>query len=170
MKVSVEGQRTGIQWNPSEQLEHLDLISVLHTYIGRTTKLHKLSKQWGLQINVRKTKVMRLNTKSHQPITMERPSREDVFEIVYLGSNISTDGRAEKDVDSNLLFSQLPTNTNNQSLINYKCLLTNVSDIYQGFGGSTDSGHTLQMDPRNLERPALDFKPKTKVQLEVVDT
>lgn len=42
---------------------------------------------------------MRLNTKSHQPITIEEQPLEDVVEFVYLGSNISTDGGADKDVE-----------------------------------------------------------------------
>ena len=106
MKMSVDGQRTGIQWNPFEQLEDLDfaddlaLISGSHTHIQqKTTKLHEISKQLGLRINAGKTKVMRLNTKSHQPITIEEQSLEDVVEFVYLGSNISTDGGADKDVE-----------------------------------------------------------------------
>ena len=41
---------------------------------------------------------MRLNTKSLEPITIEDHPIEDVVEFVYLGSNISTDGGADKDV------------------------------------------------------------------------
>ena len=40
---------------------------------------------------------MRLNTKTHQPVTIEEQPPEDVVEFVYLGSNIST-GEADKDV------------------------------------------------------------------------
>lgn len=39
-----------------------------------------------------------LNTKTHQPITIKEQPLEDVAEFVYLGSNISTDGGADKDV------------------------------------------------------------------------
>ena len=41
---------------------------------------------------------MRLNTKTHQPVTIEEQPPEDVVEFVYLGSNIST-GEADKDVE-----------------------------------------------------------------------
>ena len=66
-----------------------------HTHIQRkTTRLHEHSKQ----INVGKTNVMRLNTKTHQPVTIEEQPPEDVVEFVYLGSHISTGG-ADKDVE-----------------------------------------------------------------------
>ncbi|XP_039639813.1 uncharacterized protein LOC120548003 [Perca fluviatilis] len=106
MKMSVDGQRTGLQWNPSEQLEDLDLaddlplISGTHTHIQRkATRSHEHSQQIGLRRNVGKTKVMRLNTKTHQPITIEEQSLEDVVKFIYLGSNISTGGGADKDVE-----------------------------------------------------------------------
>ena len=41
---------------------------------------------------------MRLSTKSNQPITIEEQTLEDMTEFVYLGSNISTEGGANKDV------------------------------------------------------------------------
>ena len=41
---------------------------------------------------------MRLNTKTHQPITIEQ-NLDDVVEFVYLGNNISTYGGADKDVE-----------------------------------------------------------------------
>ncbi len=42
---------------------------------------------------------MRTNTNSHQAITIKDQPLENVDEFVYLGSNISTDGEAEKDVE-----------------------------------------------------------------------
>ena len=52
MRMSVDGQRTGLQWNPFKQLDDLDfaddlaLISGTHTQIQRkTTRLHDHSKQ-----------------------------------------------------------------------------------------------------------------------------
>ena len=78
MKMSVDGQRTGRQWKPFEQLGDLDfsddlaLIAGTHTHIQcKTTRLHEDSKQIGLRINVGKTKVMRLNTKTHHHIVIE---------------------------------------------------------------------------------------------------
>ncbi|KAA8591314.1 hypothetical protein FQN60_002257 [Etheostoma spectabile] len=47
------------------------------------------------RMNVEQTKVMRLNTKTHQPIKIKEQSPEDVVEFVYLGRNISTDGEAD---------------------------------------------------------------------------
>ena len=51
-----------------------------------------------LRINIGKTRVLRLNTKSHRPIMIEERPLEHVVEFVYLGSNSSTDGGADKDV------------------------------------------------------------------------
>ena len=106
MKKSVDGQRTGLQWTPFTQLEDLDfaddlaLISGTHTQMQqKTNKLHEHSKQLGLMINVGKTKVIRINTKSHQGINIKEQPLENVAEFVYLGSNISTDGGADKDVE-----------------------------------------------------------------------
>ena len=106
MTMSVDGQRTGLQGNPFEQLVDLDfaddlaLISGTRTNIQcKTTRLHEHSKQLGLRINVGKTKVTRLNTKTHQPITIKEQNLEDVVEFVYLRSNISTDGGADRDVE-----------------------------------------------------------------------
>lgn len=42
-------------------------------------------------------KVKRLDTKYHQPITINGQSHEDVVEFVFLGSNISSGGGADQD-------------------------------------------------------------------------
>ncbi|XP_061773915.1 uncharacterized protein LOC133563667 isoform X2 [Nerophis ophidion] len=89
---------TGLRRNPFEQLEDLDLdddlalISGTHAHIQHKTT----SKQIAFKRNTGKTKVMRLNTKSYQPITIEEHHLEDVVDFVYLGS---TDGGADKDVE-----------------------------------------------------------------------
>lgn len=103
MEKAVDGQRTGLRWTPFQQLEDLDfaddltLLSGSHTQMqSKTNRLHNYSKQLGLMINNSKTKVMRINTKSHHAINIKDQHVESVDECVYLGGNISTDGGADK--------------------------------------------------------------------------
>ena len=51
-----------------------------------------------LQVNVRKIKLMRLNTTSNQSITVHNQQLEEVDEFTYLGSKVSIDGDSGKDV------------------------------------------------------------------------
>ena len=106
MKRSTEHHRTGIQWNLFSQLEDLDfaddlaLLSETHKHMQqKTERLQEKSSQLGLKINVGKTKVMKVNSKSSEPISLESGTVEEVQDFIYLGSNISTNGGAEKDVE-----------------------------------------------------------------------
>ena len=106
MKRSTEHHRTGIQWNLFSQLEDLDfaddlaLLSETHKHMQqKTERLQEKSSQLGLKINVGKTKVMKVNSRSSEPISLESGTVEEVQDFIYLGSNISTNGGADKDVE-----------------------------------------------------------------------
>ena len=106
MKRSTEHHRTGIHWNLFSQLEDLDfaddlaLLSETHKHMEQKTKmLQEKSSQLGLKINVGKTKVMKVNIRSSEPISLESRAVEEVQDFIYLGSNISTNGGADKDVE-----------------------------------------------------------------------
>ncbi|XP_063404182.1 uncharacterized protein LOC134687653 [Mytilus trossulus] len=75
MKEATEGKRNGIQWTMWQQLEDLDfaddiaLISSTQQQMQeKTTLLSSTSLKLGLKPNEEKTKVMKINTKSKQPI------------------------------------------------------------------------------------------------------
>ena len=106
MKRSTEHHRTGIQWNLFSQLEDLDfaddlaLLSETHKHMQqKTERLQEKSSQLGLKINVGKTKVTKVNSRSSEPISLESGTVEEVQDFIYLGSNISTNGGADKDVE-----------------------------------------------------------------------
>ncbi|KAI0230676.1 hypothetical protein LSAT2_019011, partial [Lamellibrachia satsuma] len=95
-----------IQWNLFSQLEYLDfaddlaLLSETHKHMQqKTERLQEKSSQLGLKINVGKTKVLKVNSRSSEPISLESGTVEEVQDFIYLGSNISTNGGADKDVE-----------------------------------------------------------------------
>jgi hypothetical protein len=53
----------------------------------------------GLKINIGKTKEMRINAKNKNPIQIDGNIIENVENFTYLGSNVSIDGGAAKDVN-----------------------------------------------------------------------
>ena len=65
----------------------------------KTERFQEKSSQLGLKINVGKTKVMKVNSRSSKPISLESGTVEEVQDFIYLGSNISTNGGADKDVE-----------------------------------------------------------------------
>ena len=106
MKRSTEHHHTGIQWNLFSQLEDLDfaddlaLLSETHKHMQqKTERLQEKSSQLGLKINVGKTKVMKVNSRSSESISLESGTVEEVQDFIYLRSNISTNGGADKDVE-----------------------------------------------------------------------
>jgi len=77
MKRTTADKKRGIQWALNSVLEDLDfaddigLLSSHHSDIQENMdRLTSLASQIGMKVNVGKTKLMRLNTKSNQPITV----------------------------------------------------------------------------------------------------
>ena len=73
MRETNRDQDRGIRWRMEDKLDDLDyaddlcLISSTHQHIQeKTTKLNETSRSLGLNINRKKTKVMRINTRKHQ--------------------------------------------------------------------------------------------------------
>ena len=93
-------QRTsGIQWTLWTQLEDLDfaddlaLLSHSHQQMqDKTTELAAVSLQVGLNIHKGKTKVLRMNAASTDPVTLEGNALEEVETFTYLGSVINKRG------------------------------------------------------------------------------
>ena len=66
-------------------------------------KLTTTAPQIGLKLNTAKTKLMRINNKTDNPITINNSDAlEDVQEFAYLGSKITTDGDSAKDATARI--------------------------------------------------------------------
>ena len=111
MRQSTAGQRTGIQWTFTKQLEDLDFadnISLLsHKQKDAQEKLCRVAaeaEKTGLQINIGKTEAMRVNNKQDDSLRPHQENIKEVDKFVYLGSVVSNDegegggGGADEDV------------------------------------------------------------------------
>lgn len=118
MKNSVNG-KTGIQWTITKKLEDLDfaddiaLLSHTHAHMQeKTSKIAEKSAQVGLNINVAKTKIMKMNTKCDRVVKIGNEPIEEVDKFTYLGSIVTPSGGTEEDVNARInkartAFSQL---------------------------------------------------------------
>ena len=98
-------QKRGIQWTLFEHLEDLDfaddlaLLSRQITHLQeKTAKLSLYAAHTGLQISLNKTKSMHINRKSNEKINIDDQDIEAVEDFTYLGSILSVDNGAEKDI------------------------------------------------------------------------
>ena len=97
MRQSTAGQRTGIQWTFTKQLEDLP-------QAARCTGQEKLcrvaaeAEKTGLQINIGKTEAMRVNNKQDDPLGLHQETIKEVDKFVYLGSVVSKDGGTDEDI------------------------------------------------------------------------
>ena len=109
MKQATSDKKTGIQWTFTKQLEDLDFaddISLLsHRHQDAQEKLSRLAEEaekTGLNINIKKTVVMRRNNKKQDPITLHDEDLNEVEKFVYLGSVVNTDGGTDEDIKSRI--------------------------------------------------------------------
>ncbi|XP_078603943.1 uncharacterized protein LOC144877771 [Branchiostoma floridae x Branchiostoma japonicum] len=110
MRETTKDGRTGIQWTLTNMLDDLDFADDLallsHSIRQMREKAQKLehnSGQVGLTINAKKTKEMRVKTVGNaKPVCCRGTELEIVKEFTYLGSVISSDGGATKDVDARI--------------------------------------------------------------------
>ena len=105
MRSATDGQRSGIRWKFTSTLDDLDyaddiaLLSSTHSQLQcKTARVHTLAKYVGLNINTRKTQVMKLNPKNSNPVLIGNEEIEEVENFTYLGSKVSKTGGAEKDI------------------------------------------------------------------------
>ena len=109
MRQTNKGQNRGIQWTLTSSLEDLvfaDDISMLssrHRDIqDKSDRLTTLVSQLGMNIQVKKTKIMKMNTNNSEPVIINNQHIEEVDEFTYLGSKVSTDRDSGKDVQARL--------------------------------------------------------------------
>ncbi len=100
MKRTVQNVETGIRWRVTSKLEDLDfaddlvlLASTKQHIQQKIDRLSKEAKRTGLKTNSQKTKVMRINSRNNDDITIGGQAVEEVNDFVYLGATITkTDG------------------------------------------------------------------------------
>ena len=109
MKQATSDKKTGIQWTFTKQLEDLDFaddISLLsHRHQDAQEKLSRLAEEaekTGLNINIKKTVVIRINNKKEDPITLHDEDLNEVEKFVYLGRVVNTDGGTDEDIKSRI--------------------------------------------------------------------
>ncbi|XP_045208942.1 uncharacterized protein LOC123560851 [Mercenaria mercenaria] len=68
----------------------------------KTEKLQEVARSTGLEVNVNKTKCLRINPGSMQGIHIEGQAIEDVDTFTYLGSIVSKTGGTEEDIKARI--------------------------------------------------------------------
>ena len=96
----------GIHWTFTTYLEDIDFaddISLLsHTkqqMQEKTTKLKEEGEKIGLKINKQKTKIMRMNNRNNNNISIDGDFLEEVDTFCYLGSVVNINGEVKEEVN-----------------------------------------------------------------------
>ena len=108
-RTTTEQRKNGIRWTLWTQLDDLDFADDLallsHSYHQMQDKINTLietSSQVGLNIHEGKTKNIRINTTTTEPITLGDTMLEEVESFTYLGSIISSQGGTDADVKARI--------------------------------------------------------------------
>jgi hypothetical protein len=113
------GRKRGIQWGMKDWLEDLDsaddtcLLSQRHIDMkAKLMKLQQEAKLAGLNINVYKTKEMRINAQIEEKLSIAYKEIEQVESVTYLGNIVTQDGGTDQDINqgikkANIAFIQL---------------------------------------------------------------
>ncbi len=109
MKTSIAQSRHGIQWTPWTRLTDLDFTDNLallsHTQQQMQemmTSVASASAQIGLNIHKGKSKILKTNTASTNPIMLDGDALEEVDAFIYLGSIINKQGGSDADVKAQI--------------------------------------------------------------------
>ena len=99
MTTTTNGRRNGIQWTLWSQLEDLDFADDLallshsqQQMQDKTNILAATSAQVGLNIHKDKTKILKINYTSNNPVTLQGCPLEEVESFTYLGSILKPAG------------------------------------------------------------------------------
>ena len=111
MRTVLADTPMGIRWKMTSKLEDLDFaddIALLSSSRGHTQqkieKLHSTASRVGLNINKKKTKVLKINNKNQTAITIDSDSEviEPVEQFSYLGATVSMAGGTSEDIKARL--------------------------------------------------------------------
>jgi len=98
----------GIQWTICCHLQDLDFAddiaipSSTPAHLQKSDDLNTNANRTGLIISKKKSKIMCVNSDASTPINIEGEPLEHIEEFTYLGSVISTDNSARKDIKARL--------------------------------------------------------------------
>ena len=105
MKETTKTERRGITWTLTNVIEDIDfaddicLLSQSHNDMQqKTNDLNANGGCLGFKTSTSKTKEMRMNSKSREPITVRDGTIEAVNDFIYLGSKMQADEDSEPDV------------------------------------------------------------------------
>ncbi len=108
-KSSTSGRRNGIQWTLWKQLDDLefadDLALLSHSQQqmqGKINVVAFMSSQVGLNVHKDKTKILKVNTTSTEPIILNGIPLKEVQSFTYLGSIIVQQGGTDADVKARI--------------------------------------------------------------------
>ena len=109
MRHTVKDEGTGLRWKFTSKLEDLDfaddvaLISSTQRHVQlKTDRLVENAERTGLRVNVGKCKVMRVNARNNEAITVNGLALEDVEKFIYLGATVCKQGGGEEDIKARL--------------------------------------------------------------------
>ena len=101
-KVESAGRR-GIRWTLTTQLDDICLTShCLSDMLSKTEEFSTTTQRIGLKASITKTKHMRMNSRTNEPIKLQRENIEEVEEFTYLGSKMIADGSSERGICARL--------------------------------------------------------------------
>lgn len=107
--MTTKQRRNGIQWTLWFQLDDLDFVDDLallshnHQQMqDKTTRLMDISAKAGLSIHKQKTKIMKVNTASTEPVLLEGSPLDEVESFTYLSSIINVQGGTDEDVKTRI--------------------------------------------------------------------
>ena len=85
------------------------------------SKINEVGKQFGMKINIKKTKAMVVSKKPNSPkinIAIDGEQIEQVASYMYLGSLITEDGRSEKEIKRRIIIAR--STFNNMRTLYYR--------------------------------------------------
>lgn len=105
MRKTTKDKDTGIRWKLTTKLEDLDfaddiaLLSPNQQLMQRKTlKLQELAARTGLKVSTKKSKVMRINGKSTEPIVINGKDLDETDKFTYLGGVVTAQGGGGDDI------------------------------------------------------------------------
>ena len=109
MREATKDNNTGLQWTFTRYLEDLDfaddlcLLSQKQQHMQqKTDRLTEEAAKTGLQVNIDKTEVMRMNSKQLNPINLGGNNLKEVEKFTYLGSIVTTHGGSDEDIQARI--------------------------------------------------------------------